>query len=284
MGRIEQANRRRKSFVTARRASNPDLARRDACPAKPPGSEAPSGGFTLLELLVVIAILAVLITLLLPGITRATENAKRVLCMSNMQQLQMAHTIYSAEHGGTLPGADTGDPNMDWALYIGSTNYVHQFQSVTNGVLWPYIQNIESYRCPSHPFREYLRHYSINNYLNARERCGLPIRNNVMQVPRPGLTFSFVEEPDPRKGLMGSWMTDVNRNAWIDPIGFWHHAGAAFAFMDGHIEYWRWEDARTLLVQYSFFVTQARNMDLYRIKAHRNPGDPESPFRDLESR
>lgn len=277
-------NRLRKNFVRARQKSGSAIAWQDACPTKPPVSGARAGAFTLTELLVVIAVLAILIALLMPCINSAIEQSKRVFCMSNMQQLQMAHTLYSAEHGGSLPGADTADRSVDWALYIDSTNYPDQFQSVTNGVLWPFIQNIEVYRCPSHPFREYLRHYSINNYLNARESSGLPIRKNVVQIPRPGLTISFIEEPDPRKGLMGSWMTAASRDSWIDPIGFWHREGAVFAFLDGHIEYWRWRDARTLLIRYSFFLTQARNEDLYRIKAHRNPGDPDSPFSDLESR
>ena len=57
-----------------------------------------SSWFTLIELLVVTAIIAILIAMLMPGLSRAREKAKRVLCMSNLKQIGVAEFDYAAAH------------------------------------------------------------------------------------------------------------------------------------------------------------------------------------------
>lgn len=58
--------------------------------------------FTLIELLVVIAIIALLISILLPALSRARELSKRTVCSSNLRGIGQAFYIY-AQDGDLFP-------------------------------------------------------------------------------------------------------------------------------------------------------------------------------------
>lgn len=61
--------------------------------------------FTLIELLVVVAIIALLISILLPSLSRAREITKRAVCASNLRSIGQGMKVYSNDNADWYPTA-----------------------------------------------------------------------------------------------------------------------------------------------------------------------------------
>jgi prepilin-type N-terminal cleavage/methylation domain-containing protein/prepilin-type processing-associated H-X9-DG protein len=79
-------------------------------------------GFTLIELTAVIGTIGILAAILLPGLARARENARRITCMANLSQLGMAFHLYAQENDLALPWSG-GRDNAD-CLRVMAQDYV----------------------------------------------------------------------------------------------------------------------------------------------------------------
>ncbi|MFQ5806760.1 MAG: type II secretion system protein [Phycisphaerae bacterium] len=78
--------------------------------------------FTLIELLVVVAIIALLISILLPSLQRARQQANSAVCLSNLRTMGQAVVAYTAEAKDGLPGP------LHPAIYRGAYNYATEYQ------------------------------------------------------------------------------------------------------------------------------------------------------------
>ncbi len=65
-------------------------------------------GFTLIELLVVIAIIALLLAILMPALGKVKEQAKAVVCMSNVKQWGVMFSLYTQDNDGRFMEAYGG--------------------------------------------------------------------------------------------------------------------------------------------------------------------------------
>lgn len=101
--------------------------------------------FTLIELLVVVAIVALLISILLPSLSAARENARLARCGAQLRQLGVAIHAYAAENRGMIPrGPDPLNP-FDLVSSAFATNQVwigaepwfapHNYSRTSLGVL-----------------------------------------------------------------------------------------------------------------------------------------------------
>ncbi len=70
-------------------------------------------GFTLIELLVVVAIIALLISILLPSLSKAREQARTTLCLSRLGQFGKAFMIYAEDYDEGYPFISTLDESPD---------------------------------------------------------------------------------------------------------------------------------------------------------------------------
>ena len=91
-------------------------------------------GFTLVELLVVVAIIALLVSILLPTLGKAKEQARIVMCMSNLKGLNLAFVFYTDEHNDWLPAGSASG---------GSNEYTW------DSILQPYYEVFGLLHCPS---------------------------------------------------------------------------------------------------------------------------------------
>lgn len=100
-------------------------------------------GFTLVELLVVVAIIALLISIMLPSLRGARDEAKRVVCRNNVRSIWTGVIMYTYEFNDRVPfmeDVNLEDPEAD--------PFDPEHPTTVGNVLQKYV-NPETWKCPS---------------------------------------------------------------------------------------------------------------------------------------
>lgn len=201
----------------------------------------------MIELLVVIAIIAILMAILLPSLSKAREAGKRAVCLNNMRQLTLAWNMYADENNGKIVNScyyiGPQEPLWvapDWSM----SDPAEEIEAIKAGALYPYCKNVKLYKCPT-GVRGEMRTYSIFGAMNGVNDGGGTLLKNREQIGRPSERGVFVDE-----GMItpGSYTVDYLNERWWDWPPVRHSNGNTFSFADGHSEYWKWKDPRTVKI------------------------------------
>lgn len=130
-------------------------------------------GFTLIELLVVIAIIALLLAVLVPGLQKAKQYARRIVCLANLHSYGLAGEAYLSENDNSFQSCKV------W-LHNGRTQPLgnpgccrwHDPEDQPNGTLWSYLESSETqdvHMCPS--------------FYAVAKKNGCPFSNHDPRIP-----------------------------------------------------------------------------------------------------
>jgi prepilin-type N-terminal cleavage/methylation domain-containing protein len=221
--------------------------------------EMKSKAFTLIELLVVIAIIAVLMAILMPSLRIAKEQARSINCRSNVRTLTLAWLMYKDDNDARMPNAQTPLGSYDekklapWVVMPsdpGNSTAEEKKEYIKQGVMWPYVKKVESYRCPSDqrknsPYHKHgYRTYSILGGLNGLSSGGgfgtIPLLKYT-EIKQPAMKWVFVAECDKRGYNMNSWVLNPVARQWVDPFGIWHRSNTStVGYADGRVGMQQW--------------------------------------------
>lgn len=173
--------------------------------------------FTLIELLVVISIISLLISILLPSLSRAREQAKSVHCLARLREFGNAAATYENAAGGMLPPArwypaeadldldqkdgrapaprraDEPDVEYGWAEILFSYVYSEEVRIPAG---YPVQRNIEGRRWEKYLICQAVGHTDINS---GHYRVYLPAWAIGSYTLEPGGVYGESTQANPDK-------------------------------------------------------------------------------------
>jgi prepilin-type N-terminal cleavage/methylation domain-containing protein len=213
-------------------------------------------GFTLIELLIVVAIIAVLISILAPALQSAREQGKRALCLYNTHALSVAWIQYIEENKGLLPDAaarlNPPPESNTWIQRVGGSYQFHpndapeqlQLEAIRKGSLFKYTNTTNIYRCPVAKVNE-KRTYSLTHAMHGYKFSGAgEVLTKLAAIQWPEERINFLD--DYGTDWDGCWAVVYIQPIWWNITPIRHGYGNTFAFADGHSEWWKWQDERTI--------------------------------------
>ncbi len=222
-------------------------------------------GFTLIELLVVVAIIAVLLAIMVPGLHKAKELTRRLVCMSNLRQISYGCRLYLNDNDGRFfQGVNANNTYGGWD---GKAYENLPLQDRPRRPFNPYLSLSEAgveeneakvFKCPGDTGRNYRKamivyeelgtSYQTNIMLIGQDKLGNPADDPThaeligrINAKLPDLKDAQINDP---AGLVLIGDFDwVRQSAAEEPdleCGYaWHGKVHHFsvAFLDCHVEY-----------------------------------------------
>jgi len=214
----------------------------------------------LIELLVVIAIIAILAALLLPALSQAKQTARRVQCVSNLRQVELAISMYTLDNNGQFPynatTLNSGPPDQTFAPMA-----MVDFLLLEN----PYIStnNRTFYKCPTDAGLGFNFEWVLVN------GSGNGISTNQLLFPCSYfyyLSFTHVDnswQPQlrtvqnvvyPTQKAISPCFASINNQFYDpyygDPVYGHGSKGMCLTFVDGHSEFAKYERLNPMGVKY----------------------------------
>lgn len=236
--------------------------------------------FTLIELLVVIALIAVLVAIFVPAMRLARERAQRIVCLSNLKQLTAAWIAYADQYDGRLVygcsfgyrkrGHDGWKREMQGWVGSALMSRASVFDDPNRGALWPYVRDVDVYRCPrgyANNLVTYVPVVAANNdtphmagtYVpNTADvevaEVGVRVGRTVLKLtrltdivsPGPAARAVFLDighVPSPSDYCVHYFSPGWCLGTPLAPMR--HGAGTTLSMADGHVEHWKWKGRET---------------------------------------
>ena len=210
-------------------------------------------GFTLVELLVVVAIIALLLSILLPALTKAKEAAKRTVCLSGLRQIAMGEMIYTTDNRGEVaPPAGTqqwwSNPGDEpWGVVSGYYGgWYRQRNTFADLLCWSGDLSTKIFRCPTKSWTDVEfakdpedplfadrapQSYGMNCYFEEDEPGDLP-NHPIAALERPSDIVLFAPSYSPLQPRLQVW----DGKDIYAPDVLRHGRDANYSFADAHAD------------------------------------------------
>jgi prepilin-type N-terminal cleavage/methylation domain-containing protein len=180
--------------------------------------------FTLIELLVVIATIGVLSAFLLPAIGRAKQNSRKIACVSNLRQVNLAVRLYAEDAGDSLPVLPDPNPYPN-----GMGAFYKELVKGYLGLSGPAAPTERVFVCPSDQAIFTTRIHAFTSYTFNGYETGPGSLRRVT-----GQNFSALANPV-RAVIVGEWPAFFG-GSWHPFVkGLYRNAPNTLGFADGHV-------------------------------------------------